>query len=60
MLTLSQKEEFNKTGYYIIERMLEADLLARICHAFDLLEGYRNLLDHDITFLSVANHPILV
>ncbi len=60
MLTLSQKEEFNQNGYYVIERMLETDLLARICHAFDLLEGYRNLLDHDITFLSVANHPILV
>ena len=60
MLTSSQKEEFNKNGYHIIERMLEVDLLAQICHAFDQLDEYRNLLDHDISFLSVANHPILV
>ena len=60
MLTSSQKEEFNKNGYHIIERMLEVDLLAQICHAFDQLDEYRNLLDHDITFLGVANHPILV
>ena len=53
-------QQFFNDGYCVLDRLLSGVALRRIRDAFDRLNGYRNLIDHDQTLLEVAAHPRLI
>jgi ectoine hydroxylase-related dioxygenase (phytanoyl-CoA dioxygenase family) len=60
MLNPEKVQQFFDEGYCVLETLLEGEALQRIRDAFDRLEAYRNLIDHDETLLEVAAHPKLI
>ena len=60
MLNSDNIRQFERDGYFVIQRLLEGELLDRIREAFNRLDGYHNLLDRDMTFLEVAAMPALL